>query len=359
MMKSEKYNRYSLVLMVTHECNLCCSYCYSGHKESRVMKPDIAFKAVERGINSVIDGGILELSFFGGEPLLEVDLLDDIIKYAEKLIVPKRISLKISLTTNGTILNKRVKELINHPALTLSVSCDGAPSVHNLNRYNAARCGSASLVYEMIEYLQSIGKEFTVVSVVTPNNVRHLPGTLLFLNEKRVKFIELSLDLWSRWSDDDILSLELSIKECVKFWWENIPELGITWFDEKLLQLSGNYKRDRCRFGNGDIAVSTVGNTYPCERLIGDDLPSNPMIIEDGIWNDNDFLSTYASPERSSESCSVCTMNSLCSTDCRCSNYIRTGEVNKPDKLLCIKEQISLTEILNLYTRKEVDYVKQ
>ena len=135
-MKNKKYNRFSLVLMVTHSCNLRCSYCYSGGKIQRSMDSAIAFKAVDRGVNSIIDGGVFELSFFGGEPLLEVDLLSDIIKYAERLTRSKGIELKIFLTTNGTILNNKVKNLIKHPYLTVSVSCDGSPSVHDLNRYD-------------------------------------------------------------------------------------------------------------------------------------------------------------------------------------------------------------------------------
>jgi len=377
-MKNEKYSRFSLVLMVSHNCNLRCRYCYSGRKEKNLMNVEVAFKAVERGVNSVREGGVLEISFFGGEPLLEVDLLEKIIEYAKELTIRREIDLKIFLTTNGTILNDKVKALMENPSLIVSVSCDGSPSVHNMNRYDTEQRGSFLSVYKTIKYLQSRGREFTVVSVVTPNNVSQFLDSISYLKSEGVRFIEPNLDVWSRWSDKDILHLESSLKESVEFWWNNIPQLGITWFDEKLLQLNGNYKRDRCRFGNGDITVSPSGKTYPCERLIGDDLTSNPMIIEHDIWNNNDFLTNYDSPERSSGECSVCTMNSICATDCRCSNYIRTGEVNKPDKLLCTKEQVCLTEVLNLYhndsikksqgkianknalvhTQKEVDYVK-
>ena len=77
------YNRYSLTLMLTHDCNLRCSYCYMGAKSGRVMPESLGRKAIDRAIASLEDKGELELGFFGGEPLLEPALLGSLIKYAQ------------------------------------------------------------------------------------------------------------------------------------------------------------------------------------------------------------------------------------------------------------------------------------
>lgn len=353
LMTRDKYKRFSLVLMLTHNCNLRCRYCYSGRKRNEKMSFYIASKYIRKSLSSIENGGIFELSFFGGEPLIEIDLIEKIIEYTEKRTDEKNITLKMQLTTNGTILDKPTKMLFSDPRLQISVSCDGRPEIHDLNRKDLMNKGTSEKVYKTIEYLSSINKEFTVVSVITPNNVEYMHKNILFLKQKGVRFIELNLDLWSEWSEEDISKLRFSISESVKVWKANLPNIGITWFDEKLLIMTGIYERDTCRFGNGDIAVSPRGNLYPCERLIGDDESSNKMKIDDDVFSDDNFLSEFSFPERNCSSCKECSVDSMCATDCRCSNYIRTGDVSIPDRLLCIKEKECLQAVSNEFNSEK------
>jgi uncharacterized protein len=95
----------------------------------------------------------------------------------------------------------------------------------------------------------------------------------------------------------------------------------------------------RCGFGAGQIAVTPAGNLYPCERLIGADEPGNSLRLPGDIQHGDDFLGYRAQPEKMASECTECALQSLCSTNCRCSNYVRTGDITRPDGLLCLWDQ--------------------
>ena len=84
------YTRFGLTLMVTHACNLRCTYCYGGEKFNRSLPVSLGIRAIDRAIASIQDGGLLELGFFGGEPLLEASLIHRVIPSTES----SRIGMK-------------------------------------------------------------------------------------------------------------------------------------------------------------------------------------------------------------------------------------------------------------------------
>ena len=133
-----------------------------------------------------------------------------------------------------------------------------------------------------------------------------------------------------------------------------MPDFSLSWFDQTtaLLGRVPVAASARCGFGAGEIAVAPSGHLYPCERLIGDDAPDNPMRLAGQALAGDHFL-IVGRPEglrdtlaaaRSDEACDVCAIASTCSTTCRCSNYVRTGHVDQPDGLLCVFNQVCRRE---------------
>src|SRR5689334_4768773 len=118
------YTRYSLILMVTHDCTMRCTYCYAGQKRATVMPAGLARHAIDRAIHSLADGGTLELGFFGGEPLLEADLVHELLEYAEQRCHRREQHLEPGITTNGTVADPMAWAVLNWPALRVAVSCD-------------------------------------------------------------------------------------------------------------------------------------------------------------------------------------------------------------------------------------------
>ena len=341
------YSAFELTLMVNHACNLRCTYCYTGAKFNRPLSEDLGRKVIDRAVNSIADRGLLELGFFGGEPLLESRLIKGLIDYARRQTDTRRLGLKLSMTTNGTVSSPDSWEIMFMDEMELSVSCDGLPEIHDRFRRTAAGEGTFFMVKETLDRLNEAGVDYQVVTVVRPDTLPSLPESIRYLHSMGAGAIEVSLDLWTRWERDSLAELEAVIEECVSIWQSRLPDFRLNWFDEKAAFISQLEMPEspRCGFGAGQIAVSPAGNLYPCERLIGADLPDNPMRLHGDAVSGDHFLDFDNDHETTrDDECESCALESGCSTFCRCSNYVRTGDPTQPDLLLCILNQRCLEQ---------------
>lgn len=340
------FARFGLTLMVTHACNLRCTYCYTGDKARRVMPREIATGAIDRAVASLAPGGVLELGFFGGEPLLEAELIQAAIAHARGACARRDAGLVLALTTNGTVTDPVAWLTMLTPDLELAISCDGLPEVHDRHRLTVVGQGTSENVLATIRRLVQVGRAFGVVVVVRPDTLDALPAGVAFLREQGVRRIQPSLDLWTRWSDADVRRLERVVAEVAKLWRYALPGFSVSWFDEKLGSLLGIAASPsaRCGFGDGELAVAPSGRLYPCERLIGDDPPGHPLALPGHALAGVDFLTMPHAPGRAHAVCNQCAMEADCNTVCRCSNYVRTGNVATPDALLCAVNRACLAE---------------
>jgi uncharacterized protein len=341
------YQRFSLVLMVNHACNLRCTYCYTGAKFQRPMPEAIGTAAIDRALASLAAGGTLQLGFFGGEPLVEAALVRRLIAHARRRAAAASCGVELSLTTNGTQTSDEAWSVMTDPAMDLAVSHDGRADVHDRDRVFADGRGSSAAVLATIGRLVAADNPFRVAMVVRPSNVDHLGDGIAGLREAGVRSFDLSLDLWTRWSADDARRLEAAVAEVAEVWAAALPALAVNWLDDKAGRLASVPVSEsaRCGFGAGEIAVAPSGRLYPCERLIGEDLEDNPVRLPGTALEGTNFLAVRPAPVREDPACSACAMEAICSTTCRCSNYVRTGRVDRPDGLLCRLEQACVREV--------------
>ncbi len=336
--------------MVTHACNLRCTYCYGGAKTSRSMPLEMGRKAIERGVASVEKGGILELGFFGGEPLLEPDLILALAETARYKMQRAGLRLAMVLTTNATVADGPAWSVMTMPELHLALSIDGRAETHDRVRRFPSGRGSSELALNTLKRLLAVGKAVKISAVVTPSGVETVPEEVIFLREQGVRDIELSLDLWSQWDMDSVKRLEKTIVCLGRLWMEGLPDYHLNWFDDKAARLAqpGQISACRCGFGKGDIAVTPAGNLYPCERLIGEDRSDNPMRLNGTIYDREDFLFGPAGEVRNAGACMGCGIEPVCNTTCGCCNYVRTGKIGEPDGFLCLFNQWCLREAQNI-----------
>jgi uncharacterized protein len=348
------HRNFGLTLMVNHACNLRCTYCYTGEKLRRPMSLDIGCKAIDRAVNSFIPGGTLELGFFGGEPLIEADSILELMDYARRRALHREIDLNMQLTTNGTIETVAAWEVMLTKDLRLAISHDGLTEVHDRHRVTIEGQGTSSRVLETITRLLEGEKEFRVVVVVRPDSIDSLCDGLEFLYNHGVRQFDPSLDLWTTWTVSDGERLKKSIHACAEFWADRLPDCSVSWFDEKAARLSKvpSNETARCGFGYSEIAVAPSGNLYPCERLIGADDAANPMRLSGHALDGEDFLVYLPVPGKSAAECVECSINAICSTTCRCSNYVRTGDVGRPDGLLCLWDQSCVRETVRVLRQR-------
>ncbi len=332
------YAHFGLVLMVNHACNLRCSYCYTGTKFARSMPKEIAFASVDRALNSLHPDGTLELSFFGGEPLLESALMEESAAYARLQSAKSGRRVSLSFTTNGTIDTPDAWRMMLDSDVDLTISFDGLPEFHDRHRVDTEGFGSSARVLATISKLVAKGKQFQVITVVRPDTVAQLPAGLRFLREFGVDLVVPSLDLWTTWTDKDLIQLEQALIDSASVWRAGLPKFGVSWFNEKAIELSGTplIENARCGFGEGEVAVSPAGHLYPCERLIGVDEVDNPARLNGHALDGADFL---FGPR-----CGALASAPTCGLSCSCSNFVRSGRTDTRDVLLKRLDDVCLRE---------------
>jgi uncharacterized protein len=345
------HSRFGLTLVVNHACNLRCTYCYTGEKLRRPMPPEIGRKAIDRALRSLAPSGTLELGFFGGEPLIEAELTLDLADYARNLAVSRDVGLTLNMTTNGTLDSPAAWSVMTLPELQLAISHDGLPRVHDDHRVTVEGGPTSRRVEETIARLVDAGKEFRVVMVVRPNGVESLPAGMRYLYSLGVRQFDLSLDLWTNWTRADGARLSDAISRAAEFWGARLPECGVNWLDEKAARAAGIPIPEiaRCGFGHAEIAVTPAGHLFPCERLVGADEPDNTMRLPGNVFDGDNFLNQSSLARTSPAECVPCVLRPNCNTTtCRCSNYVRTGDVNRADGLLCLLDQACYREAVRV-----------
>jgi uncharacterized protein len=333
------YEEFGLTLMVNHACNLRCVYCYTGAKFHSPMPWDTGRVGIERAFRSVRDGGRVSVGFFGGEPLLAAEQITEWMKFARHLGTESAKRIRFNLTTNGTVLDREAWAIMLAEDLELAVSFDGMPALQNRQRPDTHGRGSAETVEATLRRLMDAGKAFRVVCVVRPGNLEEIPEGLKYLHELGVREFDLALDLWSSWTAADGVRLQAMVEAAATLWRQWLPRFSLNCFDAKAARLAHLPETEvshRCGFGAGEIAVAPSGRLYPCERLIGEDEPGHAMVLPGHVLEGEDFLRVTPRSFEQCSPCSRCSLRESCETTCRCSNFIRTGDVHRPDGLLCI-----------------------
>lgn len=322
-----------LTLVLTHRCDLACSYCYAGRKFARDMPLARAILAVDRALRT---SERLSLGLFGGEPLLVWPLAREVIRHA-RAQAGRRLSVEI--TTNGTRLDETLLAEALELGVRFSISMDGLAEDHD--RF---RPGSAAAALAAIDRLVRAEAEFEVVSVVRPETVARLPQGVAALQRRGVSRVHTSLDFHATWRPVDIVQLRRSIEELGWLYEEAFPALSLPWLDSKLLRLAGAPPRVAC--GVEELAVAPSGRLYPCERLVGADEDERFVLghLEDSLGPFRELGPAGGS----GPGCETCAAAPLCTNDCACVNAARSGSPAEPDGLVCALEQACLEEAFRL-----------
>lgn len=170
-----------ITLQLTQSCNLRCSYCvysdfYNDQQRSHSAKRmsfTIAKRAIDFYASHSIDCYKANIGFYGGEPLLELDLIKKIVSYAEEVFSQKELSF--SITTNGTLLTPEIVEFFVQKNVTMLISIDGPEDIHNINRRFAANGkGSFDVIIHNIrmlrEHCPDYLKKISINMVMDPQN---------------------------------------------------------------------------------------------------------------------------------------------------------------------------------------------
>lgn len=335
-----------VTLFLNHACNLACSYCYNGRKFHRPMPRDV----MRAGVEMAFLGKDARLSFFGGEPLLELDLMREAIALARRIEKERdgKIPLRFSMTTNGTLVTPEVVEMLRMERFHLVFSLDGCREAHDLTRIYPDGASSYDLIVENLKRAMDAIPSTETISVIDPANVHLVPRSFESLLELGVRNINFSLNYEAEWSDEQIETLERALSDLSDLYVEAYragTDFALDLLDSKVItHLKGGYAcRDRCKFGKDELCVAPSGTLYPCERLVGEDTRHDVTIGD--VFTGPDLEKVLEMGRRKDTpdpECEQCKLNHRCMYWCGCVNYATTGDVGKTSGLLCRLEQMAI-----------------
>ena len=331
-----------LYLSLTHNCQLRCNYCYAGEKHHKSMSRETIVKAIDFTLKTPMQK--LEFGFFGGEPLMEWELFQFATYEIEAKTKEKNIELVKTFTTNGVLLdNEKVKWLREH-GFYVVVSIDGNEDMHNTHRLYANGEGTFEAVKNGLIELQKIYKDgqYAVISVVTPENISHLPSSLKYLHQELgIKDIHLALNYFANWGDDTqaYTNIYHQVVDYTIEQYRQNNQLNLDIIDDKI-RTEIESSCTSCSFGELKLAIAPSGNIYPCERIIGNDTGELSMGNIYSGFESSKRAKLIEERGNSNEECKTCPLKERCTNSCGCTNYTLTNSINTTHGTVCFFQKL-------------------
>lgn len=331
----------ALCLHVAHTCNLNCSYCFASQGKYQGDKALMTFEVGKQALDFLIDHSgtrhNLEVDFFGGEPLMNWDVVKQLVAYARSREKESGKNFRFTLTTNGMLLDDEVTEFCNKEMSNVVLSLDGRPEVHDLLRKDYQGRGSYDVIVPKFkEFVKKRGDlSYYIRGTYTHNNV-DFSNDIFHIAD--MGFTELSMEpVVCDPSDPYALTqadlpvlyeqYEILAKEMLKRDREN---RGFSFYHYNIDLENGPciYKRiSGCGSGSEYLAVTPWGELFPCHQFVGDEKYSMGNVW-DGVTNtamQDKFkkCNVYSRPE-----CKDCWAKLYCSGGCAANAYHATGDIN-------------------------------
>lgn len=331
----------ALCLHVAHTCNLNCSYCFASQGKYHGDRAVMSFEVGKQALDFLMDHSgtrrNLEVDFFGGEPLMNWQVVKDLVAYARSVEKERGKNFRFTLTTNGMLIDDDVIDFANREMHNVVLSLDGRKEVHDRFRVDYAGKGSWETIVPKFQKLVASrpkDKTYYMRGTFTHHNPDFLEDIKAMLD---LGFTELSMEPVVCASDDPS-ALTAEDMELVKSQYEDLTRLmrqrrkeGRPFtFYHYMIDLTGGpcvYKRlSGCGSGTEYMAVTPWGDLYPCHQFVGEE----KFKLGD-IWHgvtapqiQEEFAScnVYARPE-----CRDCWARLYCAGGCAANAYHATGSV--------------------------------
>lgn len=331
----------ALCLHIAHDCNLACRYCFAGegeyHGDRSLMSLEVGKQALDFLVKNSGSRVNLEVDFFGGEPLMNWQVVKDLVAYGRSLEEPYNKKFRFTLTTNGVLLNDEILEFANKEMSNVVLSIDGRKSVHDYMRPARNGKGSYDLILPKFKKAAESRNQmnYYVRGTFTHHNLDFSEDVISLANEG---FEQISVEPVVSEPDKDYAITEEDVPVIL----EEYDKLAAKMlemhkegkdfnFFHFMLDLEGGpcaVKRlAGCGSGTEYLAVTPWGDLYPCHQFVGMEefLLGN---VVDGITNttvQNEFkcCNVYAKEE-----CKNCFAKFYCSGGCAANAYNLSGNIN-------------------------------
>lgn len=330
----------ALCLHVAHTCNLNCSYCFASQGKYHGDRALMSFEVGKRAIDFLVENSgtrtNLEVDFFGGEPLMNWEVVKQIVLYARSIEKEKHKNFRFTLTTNGMLIDDEVIEFSNKEMSNVVLSLDGRKEIHDRLRVDYKGEGSYDKIVPKFKKLVEArgGKGYYMRGTFTHANPDFTKDVLHMAD---LGFTELSMEPVVG-APDDPASLTPEDIEIVKEQYEILANEmlkrekegnPITFYHYMLDLTEGPciYKRiSGCGSGTEYMAVTPWGDLYPCHQFVGEDSYKLGNIF-DGVTNEalrDEFRCCNAYAR---EDCKDCWAKLYCSGGCAANAFHASGTI--------------------------------
>lgn len=338
----------ALCLHIAHDCNLACQYCFAEegeyHGKRELMSYEVGKKALDFLVANSGSRRNLEVDFFGGEPLMNFQVVKDLVAYGRSLEKKYDKQFRFTLTTNGVLLNDDIMEFANREMGNVVLSIDGRPEVHNRMRPFRSGDGSYDLIVPKFQkFADSRHQEkYYVRGTFTRNNLDFSKDVLHLAD---LGFKQISVEPVVAQETDDYAIREEDLSQlCEEYENLALEMVRRSGTDEDfnffhfMIDLEGGpcvaKRLSGCGSGTEYLAVTPTGDLYPCHQFVGnpDFLMGN---VDDGVVNTqlrDEFKScnVYAK-----EKCRECFARFYCSGGCAANSYNFHGDIHNAYDVGC------------------------
>lgn len=342
----------ALCLHVAHACNLSCRYCFAEegeyHGQRAVMSAEVGRRALDFLVENSGSRRNLEVDFFGGEPLMDWDVVKEVVAYGRSLEREKEKRFRFTLTTNGVLLDEEKMDFADREMSNVVLSLDGRPEVHDKMRPFPNGAGSYGLVLpKFLEFAKRRGdKDHYVRGTFTRHNLdfskdvlhmadlgfKHISMEPVVAPETEDHALRLE-DLPAVCEQYDILAREMIRRER--------EGRGFQFF-HFMIDLSGGpcvYKRlSGCGSGTEYLAVTPWGDLYPCHQFVGEEEFRMGTVFE-GIKRPDVRELFLACNVYTKPACRKCFARFYCSGGCAANSYNFHKDMEQVYEIGCVLER--------------------
>lgn len=338
----------ALCLHIAHDCNLACRYCfaeegeYHGHRE--LMSFEVGKKALDFLIANSGQRKNLEVDFFGGEPLMNWEVVKALVAYGREQEKLHNKNFRFTLTTNGVLLNDEIMEFVNQEMSNIVLSIDGRKEVHDAMRPFRKGAGSYDLIVPKFQRAAESRKQtdYYVRGTYTHNNLDFSEDVLhladLGFRQISVEPVVAPPEEEYAIGENDLDKLKEEYDKLAVEMLERHDRGDDFNFFHFMIDLEGGpcvaKRLSGCGSGTEYLAVTPWGDLYPCHQFVGNDefLMGN---VDDGIQNtelQNEFklCNVY-----SKEKCKECFAKFYCSGGCSANSYNFHGKITDTYEIGC------------------------
>ncbi len=339
----------ALCLHIAHACNLSCKYCFAEEglyhgKKAELMPYEVGKQALDFLVANSGNRRNLEVDFFGGEPLLNFDVVKQLVEYGRELEKNHDKHFRFTLTTNGVLLNDEIMEFANREMDNVVLSIDGRKEIHDMMRPFQRGDGSYDIILPKFQkFAESRGQQkYYARGTFTHNNLDFSKDVLHLAD---LGFKQISVEPVVAQATDDYALREEDLpklfEEYDKLAAEMVKRHGtdkdFTFF-HFMIDLEGGpcvYKRlSGCGSGTEYMAVTPSGELYPCHQFVGTE-GFKMGDVWTGITNTEMQTQFKGCNVYSRPACKDCFAKFYCSGGCAANAYNFTGDIRGNYALGC------------------------